>query len=65
MQEKSVKLPTKEVSWLVHKGNQFLHYTDINKKLHCNLSLCEIMFLFLLDIPMVANVWHACQMWHS
>jgi len=36
-------------------GNQYFHYTDMNNKLHCNLSLCEILqliFFFVLDIPM-------------
>ena len=39
----------------VHTGNQFFHYTDMNNKLHCNLSLCEILkliIIFVLDIPM-------------
>ena len=40
-------------------GNQIFHYTDINNKLHCNPSLCEIselIFLFVLDIPMSTAV---------
>lgn len=39
----------------VRKGNQFFHYTDMNNKLHCNLSLSEILeliFFFVMDIPM-------------
>jgi len=39
----------------VRTGNTFFHYTNITNKLHCNLSLCEILeliFLFVLDIPM-------------
>ena len=39
----------------VLKGNLIFHYTDINNKLHCNLSLCEILelvFFFVVEIPM-------------
>jgi len=39
----------------VRTGNRFFYYTDMNNKMHCNLSLCEILeliFLFVLDIPM-------------
>ena len=39
----------------VRTGNQFFLYTDMNNKMHCNLSQCEILelvFLFVLDIPM-------------
>ena len=39
----------------VRTGNRFFYYADMNNKMHCSLSLCEILeliFLFVLDIPM-------------
>lgn len=44
-----------QTSRSVRQGNAFFHYTDINNKLHCNLSLCEILelvFFFVMEIPM-------------
>ena len=34
----------------VRTGNQFFHYTDMNNKVHCNLSLCEILELIFVFI---------------
>lgn len=39
----------------VRKGNKFFHYTDINEKINCKLSLSEILelvFFFVMEIPM-------------
>uniref|UniRef100_A0A0L8FZH0 Uncharacterized protein n=1 Tax=Octopus bimaculoides TaxID=37653 RepID=A0A0L8FZH0_OCTBM len=43
----------------VNKGNQFFHYTNINNKLNCKLSLSEILeliFFFVMAIPMTTAV---------
>lgn len=43
-----------QTSRSVRKGNTFFHFTDINSKLNCKLSLCEILELvlfFILEIP--------------
>lgn len=48
-----------QTSRSVRKGNAFFYYTNINDKLHCNLSLCEILelvFLFVMEIPMKTAV---------
>ena len=37
----------------VRRGNAFFHFTDLNNKVNCNLSLCqilEIMFYFIEDL---------------
>ena len=37
----------------VRKGNAFFHYTDLNNKVNCNLSLCQILeliFYFIQDL---------------
>ena len=44
-----------QTSSSLRKGNPFFYYMDINDKLRCNLSLCEIlelMFFFAMEILM-------------
>lgn len=43
----------------VRSGNRFFHYIDLNGKMNCKLTLCEIMelvFLFVHEIPMTTAV---------
>ncbi|KAK5648125.1 hypothetical protein RI129_003017 [Pyrocoelia pectoralis] len=48
-----------QTSRSVRQGNVFFQYTDINQKIHSNLTLCEILelvFFFVMEIPMHSTV---------
>ncbi|KAB0794474.1 hypothetical protein PPYR_11313 [Photinus pyralis] len=52
----------------VRSGNRFFHYTDLNNKLHCNLSLCailEIVYYFLMDTTIEVASAHTGRSTHT
>jgi len=45
-----------QTSRSVRQGNAFFHFTDLNSRVTCNLTLSEIMeivFMFVIEIPLI------------
>lgn len=43
-----------QTSRTVRDGNKFFHYTDLNGRANCKLTLCEILelvFMFIIELP--------------